>query len=102
MDYLARLCLEWDSSTVDVETYGVRRAIVRTGMVLSANGGALPRLLMPFRIFVGGTLGSGRQRISWIHVEDETRAIVYLLDNDTARGSFNLVAPKPVTNREFA
>jgi uncharacterized protein (TIGR01777 family) len=101
-DYLARLCQEWESSTVDVETYRVRRAIVRTGMVLSASGGALPRLLVPFRVFVGGPLGSGSQWISWIHVEDAARAILYLLDDDMARGSFNLVAPKPVTNREFA
>jgi hypothetical protein len=101
-DFGARLARdEWEPSTEPVEDLGVRRAILRTGAVLDADHGALPRLVLPFRLFVGGHWGSGRQWISWIHLEDEVRAIRFLIENEQARGAFNLVAPGAVTNADF-
>jgi uncharacterized protein len=102
-DYAARLAAEdWEPSTEAVEAMGVRRAIIRTGAVFSAKEGALPRLVLPFRLFVGGRLGSGDQWHSWIHLEDEVRAIRFLIDREDARGPFNLTSPNPLPNAEFA
>lgn len=101
-DYLARLAVEWEDSTAAVEALGVRRAVVRTGIVLSASGGALPRMMLPFRLFAGGRLGSGRQWLPWIHIIDEAGAIRFLMEKDQAGGAFNLAAPVPVTGAEFA
>jgi uncharacterized protein len=100
-DFLARLTVEWEATTAEVEQLGVRRAIIRTGVVLSAEGGALPRLTLPYRLFVGGPMGSGRQYISWIHIVDEIGAIRFLIENEQATGAFNLAAPNPLTNAEF-
>jgi uncharacterized protein (TIGR01777 family) len=100
-DFLARLTVEWEATTAEVEQLGVRRAIIRTGVVLSAEGGALPRLTLPYRLFVGGPMGSGRQYISWIHIVDEIGAIRFLIENEQANGAFNLAAPNPLTNAEF-
>jgi hypothetical protein len=101
-DFLARLAAEWEASTAGVEGLGVRRAVVRTGIVLSGDGGALPRLALPFRLFAGGPLGSGRQWVPWIHIADEVGAIRFLIDHPEAEGAFNLVAPNPVTNADLA
>jgi uncharacterized protein (TIGR01777 family) len=101
-DYLARLAVEWEASTAGVEAMGVRRAIIRTGVVLSKNGGALPRMMLPFRLFVGGRLGSGRQWLPWIHIADEVGAIRFLMENEKAKGAFNLCASNPVTNADFS
>jgi uncharacterized protein (TIGR01777 family) len=101
-DFLAKLAVEWEASTIGVESLGVRRAIIRTGVVLSNKGGALPRLLLPYRFFLGGPLGDGRQWFPWIHIADEVAAIRFLINNEDARGPFNLAAPHPVTNREFS
>ena len=101
-DFLARVCVEWENSTLAVESVGVRRAAIRTGVVLSRRGGALPPLLMPFRLFVGGPIGTGQQEISWIHIADEIGAILFLLDTEAAAGPFNLTAPEPLTNVRFA
>ncbi len=101
-DFLGRLAVEWEASTAPVEGLGVRRVVIRTGVVLSREGGALPRLALPFRFFLGGPLGNGRQWVPWIHVADEVRAIRFLLENEEARGPYNLAAPNPVTNRELA
>jgi len=100
--FLAPVCLAWEASTAPVETLGVRRPIIRTGVVLSTKGGALPRLLLPFRLFVGGPLGSGRQWFPWIHLADEVGAIRFLIENESARGPFNLASPRPVTNAAFS
>lgn len=101
-DFLAQVCLQWEPSTAAVEAMGVRRVIIRSAPVLSRDGGILPRLLVPFRLFVGGPLGSGRQWWSWIHIADEVAAIRSLIQWESARGPFNLVAPNPVTNAEFS
>ena len=101
-DFQAQLCVAWENSTAGAEALGVRRAIIRTGIVLSKEGGALPRLLLPFKLFAGGPLGSGKQWMPWIHHEDEVQAIRFLIEREDARGPFNLCAPEPITNAEFA
>ncbi|NTV36690.1 MAG: TIGR01777 family protein [Anaerolineaceae bacterium] len=100
-DFLAKICVDWEKVTEPVELLGVRHIVIRSGVVLAAEGGALSRMLLPFRFFVGGPLGSGKQWLSWIHLEDEVRAIVFLLKQDTLSGVFNLTSPKPVTNAGF-
>jgi len=100
-DFLAEVCRQWEASTAAVEALGVRRAVIRTGVVLSPEGGALPRMTLPFRFFAGGKLGSGRQYFPWIHLEDEVGAIRFLLEQPAASGVFNLAAPQPVTNAQF-
>ena len=100
-DFLARVCFDWEASTAEVETMGVRRVVIRTGVVLSAQGGALPRMTLPFRLFAGGPLGSGKQFFPWIHIADEVAAIRFLLENEKASGPYNLAAPNPPRNREF-
>jgi len=102
-DWAARFTAEeWEPSTAPVEEMGVRRVVVRTGVVLSTEDGALPRLLLPFRLFVGGPMGSGDQWYSWIHLEDQARALRFLIENEEARGAFNITAPNPATNGELA
>ena len=100
-DFLGRLAVEWEDSTAAVDSLGVRRVIIRTGAVLSTAGGVLPRLLTPFRLFVGGPLAGGRQWFPWIHMIDQVRAIRHLLDDRDASGAFNLVAPESLTNAQF-
>ncbi len=100
-DFLATLAVDWEASTRPVEDKGVRRVVIRTGAVLSTSGGALPKLLLPYQMYVGGPAGSGRQFMPWIHIDDEVNAIRFLIEQSTAQGAFNLCAPSPVTNREF-
>jgi uncharacterized protein (TIGR01777 family) len=100
-DFGASVTRAWEASTQPVEGMGVRRVVARTGVVLHAKKGALPRMLLPFKFFVGGRLGSGRQWFSWIHLADAVRGIRFLIDTPQASGIFNLCA-EPVTNREFA
>jgi uncharacterized protein (TIGR01777 family) len=101
-DFLAGVCVDWEASTADAETLGVRRALLRTGIVLSGDGGALPKMSLPFRFGAGGPLGGGRQWVPWIHLADEAGAIRFLLEREDARGPFNLTAPRPLTNRDFS
>lgn len=100
-DFLAGVCRDWEAGTQAVETMGVRRVVARTSVVLSPKSGALPRMLLPFKFFAGGPLGSGRQWMSWIHLQDEVRALRFLIDTPEARGAYNLSAT-PLTNRQFA
>ena len=101
-DFLAETCRLWEDSTQKLDEMGVRRAIIRTGLVLSEEGGILPMVLLPFRLFAGGPLGSGKQYVSWIHMDDQVNAIRFLLNNEDASGVYNLTAPNPVTQREQA
>jgi uncharacterized protein (TIGR01777 family) len=98
--FLAEVCRKWEASSRSVEELGVPRAVVRTGVVLGP-GGALAKMVPPFRFFLGGPVGSGRQVLSWIHLADEVGAIRYLIENRLG-GVFNLTAPQPATSREFA
>lgn len=100
-DFLAETCRSWEAASAVVEVHGVRRVLLRTGVVLSTAGGALPKMMLPFRLFAGGPLGSGRQWLPWIHIADQVGAILWLLDNDDATGPYNLTAPSPLTNRDF-
>ena len=99
-DFLASLCVQWEAETAPAAEAGVRVVCARTGLVLSGQGGALPKLLPLFKVGLGGRLGSGAQWWSWIALDDEIRAIAWLLKHDV-RGPVNLTAPAPVTNREF-
>lgn len=97
----ADLCKKWEASTTGVTRYQTRHVIIRSGLVLDRKRGILPQMMLPFRLFAGGPMGTGSQWITWIHVADETRAIRTLLENDKANGAYNLTAPNPVTNANF-
>jgi len=99
--FLAEVCERAERVGAGVEKAGVRHVVIRTGMALGLQGGALPRLMAPFRFFLGGHIGSGRQWISWIGLEDEVRAIRFLLENPRLAGVFNLTTPHPVTMKQF-
>jgi uncharacterized protein (TIGR01777 family) len=99
--FLVEVAEQWEASTKQVESLGTRHVIIRTGVVLGSEGGALPRLLTPFRFFVGGPLGSGKQWFPWIHLDDEVKAIRFLMEREGLSGPFNLCAPEPVTMKEF-
>lgn len=101
-DWAAQVAVRWEAATQPVEEMGVRRVVIRSGVVLSTEGGALPRIALPFRFFVGGPLGNGRQWLSWIHIADEVAAIRFLIENEAARGPFNLAAPGAVNNVQFS
>ncbi|WP_298005454.1 MULTISPECIES: TIGR01777 family oxidoreductase [Anaerolinea] len=100
-DFLAQVGRAWEQSTREVEDLGVRRVIIRTGVVLAREGGVLNRMVLPVRLGVGGPLGSGRQWISWIHIQDQVRAMRFLIETTSARGVYNLTAPTPVQNQDF-
>ncbi|HVM39558.1 MAG TPA: TIGR01777 family oxidoreductase [Acidimicrobiia bacterium] len=99
--FVADVCRQWEAATAPAVEAGARVAIIRTGPVLDRRDGLLPRMLLPFRLGVGGRLGSGRQWMAWISVDDQVRAIRHLVETDDLSGPFNLTAPNPVTNREF-
>lgn len=100
--FLSEVCVDWERSTESISEKGVRRVVTRSAIVLSADEGALMRLVLPFKLFVGGPLGSGKQWFPWIHPIDEIRAIRFLLEHEDAQGPFNLIAPNPVRNAELA
>jgi len=100
-DFLSRLCAEWEDEAKKAENHGVRLIRLRTGIVLGKGGGALSKMVPPFKLFIGGPLGSGRQWMPWIHLEDGVGLIEFLLENANARGPVNATAPNPVTMKEF-
>jgi uncharacterized protein (TIGR01777 family) len=101
-DFLASICKDVEAAIQQVELSGFRTARVRIGVVLDKDGGALPKMVGPFRLYMGGPLGSGQQYISWIHHEDLVNLFLFLLDSANAKGVYNGTAPNPVTNKEFA
>ncbi|MGB9594436.1 MAG: TIGR01777 family oxidoreductase [Anaerolineae bacterium] len=101
-DWLAQVAVQWEAATARVEAMGVRRAIIRTAVVFSGTGGVLPLMLLPFRLFVGGPIGGGKQYVPWIHIADEVGAIRFLIEHPEAHGPFNLVAPDVMTNAEVS
>lgn len=101
-DFLAGVCVEWERATSPVSDAGVRVVLLRTGVVLSKDGGALTKMLPPFRLGMGGPLGGGEQWMSWIALEDHLHAVEHCLFVDRVRGAVNLVAPNPVRNSHFA
>jgi len=100
-DFAARLCIDWEQAARQVESSGVRLCILRTGIVMDKNGGALSKIIPQFKLGLGGVIGSGKQWLSWVHREDLCRLIIFLIEHPTAAGIFNGTSPHPVTNREF-
>jgi hypothetical protein len=100
-DFGARVCEAWEDATTPAASAGIRVVRIRSGLVLASQGGLLKRLLLPFRLGIGGRLGSGDQYMSWIALDDELRAILHVVDNGSLAGALNLTAPNPVTNRQF-
>ncbi|HET7893463.1 MAG TPA: TIGR01777 family oxidoreductase [Candidatus Sulfotelmatobacter sp.] len=99
--FLPDVCREWEAATQAAAKAGIRTVQMRTGVVLSPQGGALGKMLPPFKMGVGGKIGDGRQWMSWIDVQDMVGAIHHILKSDLLQGPVNLVAPRPVTNEEF-
>jgi uncharacterized protein len=100
--FLPDLCVQWESEARRAEEGGARVALARTGIVLGEGGGALEKMLPPFKLGVGGPLGSGDQWLPWVHRADVVRMFVWLVENREARGPFNVTSPEPVTMRGFA
>jgi len=101
-DFLAEVCRAGEEEAEDDDTESVRTIRIRIGVVLGPGGGALSRMITPFKMFLGGPLGSGRQWVSWIHINDLVGIILWALENPRVEGPLNGTAPQPVTNREFA
>jgi len=100
-DFFSSLAQDWEAATRIVDSLGVRRVILRTSLVLEKSAGILPRMALPVQFFAGGPLGSGKQGVSWIHLQDHVRAMRFLLENPKAIGAFNLSAPNPLSNADF-
>ncbi|PMR70916.1 TIGR01777 family oxidoreductase [Halomonas heilongjiangensis] len=100
-EFTHRLCKRWEDIASEAVDFGTRVALLRTGLVLDQGGGALQKMLPPFRLGLGGRFGDGKQFMPWVHREDLVRAILFLLDNEELEGPFNGSAPHPVTNAEF-
>jgi uncharacterized protein len=100
-DYLAHLSVEWESASERLVGIGIRRVLARSAVVLDRRGGLLPLMALPVRLGIGGPLGDGRQAMPWIHIDDEVRAIRFLLEREEAGGPFNLIAPTTTSNALF-
>jgi uncharacterized protein (TIGR01777 family) len=100
-DFSARLAVDWEASTAPVHDMGVRHVVTRSGLVFSRRGGAFPLMLLPFRFFLGGSMGSGKQWFPWIHIADEVRAMRFLIAEERAHGPHNLTAPDLLTHLEL-
>jgi len=100
-DFLANVSLQWEHAVDVGASFGLRLVKLRTGMVLDANGGALPVLAKPIKLGVGAALGSGKQWVSWIHIEDAIDMYLFAIENENITGDYNMVAPNPVTNQQL-
>ena len=101
-DFLATVSSDWEKAAQTALAHGVRVVLLRTGIVLARQGGALAKMLTPFKLFIGGPIGAGKQWMSWIHIDDEVGLILFALDHAAINGPLNAVAPNPVTNKEFS
>jgi uncharacterized protein (TIGR01777 family) len=101
-DFLADVCVQWEKEALKATHFGLRVVLLRTGGVLGPDGGALAMMTIPFKAFLGGPVGNGKQWFSWIHLDDEIGIIKHALENDSLSGPVNLTAPNPVTNRDFS
>jgi len=99
--FLAEVCRDWEAASQPAADAGIRSVQLRTGLVLSPDGGALQKMVLPFRLGIGGNIGNGRQWWSWIDIQDWVGALHHILKTDLLQGAVNLVAPRPVTNAEF-
>ena len=100
-DFLANVCAQWEQSSSAAKVAGIRVGNIRIGVVLSTKGGALAKMLVPFKMGVGGKVGDGDQYMSWIALDDLISAILFIIDTETIQGPVNMVSPNPVTNAEF-
>ena len=101
-DFLAQLCRDWEAAAAEAGEHGVRTTRVRTGIVLGNGGGALDKLLLPFKLFVGGPIGAGRQKMSWVHLDDLVGLILHAIDDERLSGPVNGTAPGVVDNKTFS
>ena len=101
-DFLSEVVQAWEREALRAEELDMRVALTRTGVVLSASGGALSKMLPPFKMGVGGPVAGGRQYVPWVHDDDVVGAILFALDNEAASGPINVAAPEPVTNAELS
>ncbi|MDH1630042.1 TIGR01777 family oxidoreductase [Pseudomonas mosselii] len=101
-DFASQLCIAWEETAQRAQALGIRVVLVRTGLVLAADGGFLSRLRLPYKLGLGGPLGDGRQWMPWVHIDDQIGLIDFLLQHNEASGPYNACAPEPVRNREFA
>lgn len=101
-DFLAEVCKKWETEARKAEQLGVRVATPRIGIVLEENGGVVEKMRLPFKLFVGGPLGSGNQYMSWVHMRDLCRALIFPMENQNFSGSYNACAPNPVTMNDLA
>jgi uncharacterized protein (TIGR01777 family) len=101
-DYASQLCSTWEDTAMLAEPLGMRVVLIRTGLVLAADGGFLKRLLLPFKLALGGPIGSGRQWMPWIHLHDQVALMDFLLHHEAASGPYNACAPAPVRSQAFA
>jgi uncharacterized protein (TIGR01777 family) len=100
-DFLSNMAKEWEAEALKAEAIGIRVVLARFGIVLARNGGALPPMMLPFRFFAGGKIGSGQQWMSWITLEDVVEILRLAIENGNVRGAINLISPQPVQNAEF-
>ena len=100
-DFLAQLTVQWEDATRSIEVLGVRRVVTRNAVIFAKRGGLFPLMILSVRLFFGGRFGAGKQAIPWLHIEDYVNAIRFLLENENARGAYNLIAPQLTTNAEF-
>ena len=100
-DFLAQLTVKWEDATRSVEELGVRRVVVRSAVVLGKGDGLLGLMALPIRLFAGGPLGSGKQAMPWIHINDWVGGVRHLIASEKAQGAYNLIAPTPTSNADF-
>lgn len=99
--FSSQLCQQWEAVALQAQTLGIRTCLLRTGIVLGKGGGALSKMLLPFKLGLGGKIGQGKQWMSWIHLDDLVGIILYCIDHDSLRGAINGTSPNPVTNKNF-
>lgn len=100
-EFLSNLAKDWEAEALKAEAIGVRVVLARFGIVLSKHGGALPPMMLPFRFFAGGKIGSGQQWMSWVSMDDAIEILRFAIENGNARGPINIISPQPVQNAEF-
>ncbi|RAK15560.1 hypothetical protein B0I26_12032 [Anoxybacillus vitaminiphilus] len=100
-DFLARTVIVWEEEAKKAEQLGIRTVLARFGMILGKEEGALPRIVLPYKLFIGGTVGSGDQWLSWVHIKDVVRSIEFILNNQNISGAVNITAPHPTKMKEF-